>query len=128
MKENDAGTGMSESGRDDPIQVILMLYDGAINFLNKAVAYAKDGGDIKKKNLYTRKANEIIIGLDNILDSASGGEVTENLKLLYAFMNRHLVEAAVNGNTRGLTDVIRMLSELRESWQFVDESLRAAAA
>ncbi len=128
MRENFAETVVSESKSDGSIQVVLMLYDGAINFLNKAVAYAKDGKDLKKKNLYTQKANEIIVGLDGILDSESGGDVTKNLKLLYAFMNRHLVDAAANGSTKGLTDVIQMLSELRESWQFVDQSMSASAA
>ena len=128
MKEKFAETVILESENEKSLKVVLMLYDGAINFLNKAIAYAGEGGDTKKKNRYTQKANEIIVGLDSILDSTAGGDVTKNLKLLYAFMNRHLIEAAANGNTTGLTEVIHMLSDLRESWQFVDVSMSASAA
>ena len=127
---NHAHAPEVKNGMDsnDGLQVILMLYDGAINFLNKAVAFGEGGKDAQKKNLYTRKANDIIIGLDNVLDAKADEGFTRNMRLLYSFMNRQLVEAMVTGKSKGLADVMRMLTELRDSWQHLDSSRRASAA
>ena len=128
MNQTHAPETKIGSDSNDRLQVILMLYDGAINFLNKAVAFGEGGKDAQKKNLYTRKANDIIVGLDNVLDARAGEDFTKNMKLLYSFMNRQLVEAMVTGKCKGLTDVARMLTELRNSWQHLDSRRRASAA
>lgn len=128
MEKVQSKGNLSEKERNDAIQVVLMLYDGAINFLNKAIAFAGEEGNTKKRNHYIKKANQIIVGLDDSLDSKAGGEMAKNLKMLYAFMNRHLIDAAFNDNTEGVINVVRMMAELREGWQYADEQLSAAAA
>ena len=110
----------------DSLKLVVMLYDGAIGFLNQAVRYA-DRQDDRQKNSYLQRANDIIVELDKSLDVEAGGEIAKNLKLLYSFMNRQLIDAAINNTVSGVSDVARMLAELRESWQYVDESMRAAA-
>lgn len=113
--------------RDDSMKLVIMLYDGAIGFLNKAVEYAEKE-DTQKKNIYLQRANDIIVELDGALDVDAGGEISKNLKLLYSFMNRQLVEAALNNTLKGVKDVMRMMSELRESWQYVNDTAAMAPA
>lgn len=104
----------------NPLKIVLMLYDGAINFLNMAVDFA-DRQDIKHKNIYANKARDIIEELNNSLNTEVGGELAHNLRGLYLFMNRHLMQANWKNDTRGMKEVIRMLADLRQSWQEVYE-------
>jgi len=106
---------------DDPVRIILMLYDGCISYLKKAIEYAENG-DVKNKNIYTNKAGDIIFELNKVLNMEAGGELAANLSALYIFMGRHLVDATQKENTRGLNEVIKMLSGLREGWDHVAQA------
>jgi flagellar protein FliS len=99
-----------------PLKLVIMLYDGAITFLNKSIEYAENK-DIKNKNIYANKARDIILELNNSLNLEVGGEMASNLKRLYFFMNRHLFQANLKNDMQGMREVILMLSDLREVWQ-----------
>ncbi len=107
---------------DDPMRIILMLYDGCINYLKKAIEYAENG-DVKNKNIYTNNAGDIIFELNKVLNMEAGGGLAENLSALYIFMGRHLVDATQKENTHGLNEVIKMLSGLREGWDHVAQAM-----
>jgi len=102
----------------NPMKLVLMLYDGAINFLRKATEYGEKK-DIKNKNIYANKARDIILELNNSLNLEAGGEIAHYLRGLYLFMNRHLMQANWNNDIKGITEVIQLLSNLREGWQEV---------
>ena len=102
----------------NPLKVVLMLYDGSITYLKKAVEYA-EAGDMKNKNIYANMARDIIVEFNNALNTKDGGEIARGLRTLYFFMNRQLMEANWNNDTQGLSEVIQLLSSLRESWQDV---------
>lgn len=106
----------------NPMGVLLMMYDGSISYLQKAVEHAKTG-NTQKKNLYINKARDIIEEFNNSLDVDSGGEIARCLKSLYFFMDRHLAQSAWTTDTSAMTHVMDMLSNLRESWQFASDSL-----
>ena len=99
-----------------PLKLVIMLYDGAITFLNKSIEYAENK-DIKNKNIYANKARDIILELNNSLNLEVGGEMASNLKRLYFFMNRHLFQANLKNDMQGMREVILMLSDLRDVWQ-----------
>ena len=107
----------------NPVKIVVMLYDGAINFLSQAVEYM-ELGDIKNKNIYANKARSIIEELNNSLDVAEGKELAEHLRRLYFFMNRHLTKANWNNDVQGFKEVIELLSSLQEAWNDVDAQYR----
>ena len=109
-----------------PLKIVLMLYDGAINFLNQAIEHS-DQGDIKNKNICANKARDIIEELNNALNTEVGGELAGQLRGLYLFMNRHLMQANWHNDTRGMYEVIQMLTGLREAWQNVYDQQEASA-
>jgi len=123
MNANDVTSTRFHDPSSDALKVVLMMYDGSIDYLNKAIEFA-DVGDTKTKNVYTHMANDIIIELDKAVDLASGGDISLNLKKLYSFMNRHLIQAVQNENIQGLKNVKRILSDLRDSWQYVDDVMQ----
>ena len=116
MKQNYAVYKEIGINTSQPLKLVIMLYDGAITYLNKSIEYAENK-DIKNKNIYANKARDIILELNNSLNLEVGGEMASNLKRLYFFMNRHLFQANLKNDTKGMREVILMLSDLREVWQ-----------
>src|SRR5437870_2747704 len=103
-----------------PIQLVVMLYDGAIRFLS--VAREKmDLGDLEVRHNHILKAQRILGELLSTLDTKQGGEVAANLQRLYTYMIEQLVEANLNDKKEPIDLVIRMLRELRESWVELDK-------
>jgi flagellar protein FliS len=100
----------------NPLRIVLMLYDGAINFLNKAIGFAEQG-DIKQKNIYANKARDIIQELNNALNTDAGQDLARHLRSLYLFLNRHLMSANWNNDMGAMKEVVDILTHLREAWQ-----------
>jgi flagellar secretion chaperone FliS len=102
----------------NPMKIVLMLYDGAIDFLNKA-RDCNERGDIKNKNVFANNARDIITELNTTLNMEAGGEIAQSLRRLYFFMERHLMQANRLGNAQGFNEIVDLLSNLREAWQEV---------
>jgi len=101
-----------------PARLIVMLYDGAIRFINEA-AYAMQQRDYETQNAKLQRAQKILAELISSLDFDKGGEIAENLFRLYTYMYNQLVEANINDNLDRLEHVIDLLSELREAWDAI---------
>jgi flagellar protein FliS len=99
-------------------KVVVMLYEGAVRFLKKAIE-AMGNQDNEQKNLYLNKACDIILELNVSLDMEVGGEIAQNLRNLYMFMIRHLNAAHVENSPRPLEEVIGLLEELNEGWRAI---------
>ena len=98
-----------------PERLIVMLYDGAIRFLNQAAA-AMRAGDASRSLDRIRRAEAIIDELNLSLDM-SQGEVAERLRSIYVFCRRQLLDANMHGSAEHVDSVVKLLSELREGWQ-----------
>ncbi|MFN3691173.1 MAG: flagellar export chaperone FliS, partial [Fimbriimonadales bacterium] len=75
-----------------PARLIVMLYDGAIRFINEALAAMRQR-DYETKNAQLQRAQKILAELISSLDFDKGGEIAENLFRLYTYMYNQLVEA-----------------------------------
>ena len=75
--------GKVANGEQDPLKQIVLLYDGAIKFLN-LTAEAIENEDINEKAENSTRALDIIAYLQSILDFDKGGEVATALDNLYA--------------------------------------------
>lgn len=98
-----------------PVQLIVMLYDGALRFMTegKQAMLAKD---YETKNLKFQRAQKIVMELISTLDIRNGGEVATNLLSLYSFVLNELVEGNVSDDATHIDNAFRTMSELRESW------------
>jgi flagellar protein FliS len=110
-KEHAVGT--QSKGR-----LIIMLYEGAIKFMNLAIKEI-EAGDYATKGQHIAKAQDIINELNAVLDMDSGGEVATNLRRLYCFMVRRLSEANVKRDPQLIRDVIQLMEELNQSWKAI---------
>ena len=99
-------------------RLIVMLYDGAIKFLNLAIKEL-EANNYAEKGKYIAKAMDIINELNAVLDMDAGGEIATNLRQLYCFMIRRLSEANIKKDPRLIQDVIDLLDELHQGWKAI---------
>ena len=99
-----------------PEKLLIMLYDGAIQFLNKAKV------SIQNKNIEDSHNNiigaqKIVTEFMNTLDMKAGGQVAENLYSLYEYLHYRLVQANIKKDEKMVEEVIGHLRDLKATWE-----------
>jgi len=107
-----------EATTSHPLDVVIMLYDGAVGFILKAKA-AIDAGNVGDKSRYLSKAVTIIEELLKSLNTEVGGEVAENLQELYLYLMKELTEINLTSDTERLERAGQIVSILRDAWKEV---------
>ena len=98
-----------------PEQLVVLLYDGAIRFLNQAqLAMQQEKKEIARERLL--RAEDIINELNNSLDVESGGEIADSLRSLYLWMKRQIMQSLIQQDPEPLSECLQQLLELREAW------------
>ncbi len=108
-----------------PVQLVVLLYDGAIGALAAAKGQMQQMRFAEKGRLIS-KAIEIIEGLRVVLDHDKGGAIARNLNDLYEYMKHRLTVANLKNDPEGPAEVIRLLTELRSAWTVLGERERGA--
>ncbi len=99
-----------------PEQILILLYDGAIKFLNQAkIGIQNKDIELTHNNLI--KAQNIISELRDTLDMEIGGELANNLYSLYNYFNRRLVQANIKKEIEPVDEVLEHLRGLRDTWK-----------
>ena len=102
-----------------PGQLVLMLYDGAIRFLELARA-GFASADPAERNLTInnnlQRALEIVRELNLCLNTEAGGELAQTLRDLYGYMEGRLLESNLKKHRGGVDEVAGHLKELRDAW------------
>ena len=102
----------------DQRQLIIMLYDGAIRFLKKAVIKIETQ-DYEGAHNYLVRSRDVVSELLSTLKPEKAGEVGENLKRIYVYLFNRLVEANLMKDPKIIAEVVRILATLREAWATV---------
>lgn len=105
---------------NSPGQTVLMLYDGAIKFLNCAKTLI-DQKDYAQKGISISKAMDIINELASTLNREQGGEIAENLNNLYFWCNARLAMANLKMDKDAIDSVIKVLSGLRSAFAQIQD-------
>lgn len=102
-----------------PGQLILMLFDGALHSLERALT-GFDHLDPREKNQTIhnnlQRAVDIIRELNYSLNLDAGGKLAETLRNLYHYFDQRLVESNYRKQRDGVDEVILHLKELRDAW------------
>lgn len=108
-----------------PHMLISMLFRGALD--NIAVARgAIDRGQAALKGEKIGRAIDIIDNLRSSLDMSVGGEVAQNLKDLYDYMEGRLLTANLENSTAALEEVASLLGEIAQGWNAMPEEYKKA--
>lgn len=97
-----------------PEKLVLMLYDGAIKFINKGLE-AIDKKDIQAVNNNFIRAQDILLALMSGVNFEAG-EVAEGFYSLYEYMYDKLIQANVKKDKTPAKEVLSMIEELRDTW------------
>jgi flagellar protein FliS len=112
----------------DPLGLVVMLYDGAIQAIVRAETHLANG-DIEARGTYTSKAIDIVMqGLSASLDRRVSGALVDSLSSLYEYMGRRLIAANVQGDRAIYEEVRTLLGELRTSWVTLRTTIPVAPA
>ncbi|MEW6220766.1 MAG: flagellar export chaperone FliS [Thermodesulfobacteriota bacterium] len=99
----------------DPNQLVLLLYDGAIRFLEQARSgCAKE--DRRRRGEGLSRAIAIIGELNASLNVEAGGETATFLRSLYLAMLAELPKVNLANDVTIIDRCLRYLTELRELW------------
>ena len=102
-----------------PAHLVLMLYDGAIRFLEKGLTGFEFSDPLEFNRTINNnilRAQAIILEMNERLDMEKGGEIAENFRRLYCYFYRRLQEANMRKKKAPVEEVIRLLNDLREGW------------
>lgn len=98
-----------------PVEIIILLYEGAITALQQA-EQAVDTGDLPRKINRLNKALDIIDGLSAALNHEKGGEISANLAGLYDYMKMRLSMANLKNDKAMMAEIRALLSDLHAAW------------
>ena len=94
-------------------ELTLMLYDGAIKFLNIA-DFAIEKNDIQKAHDNIIKTERIIDYLRNTLDMKY--PVAQDFENMYSYIARRLVEANIAKDREIIGEVNKHMHSIRDNW------------
>lgn len=110
-----------------PEQLQLMLFDGAIRFVTMGIEGIKAEDHEKTFNGFER-AQRIVLQLINGLERDINPDLVDQMRSLYHFVYRCVVEAGMNRDITPAEDGLRILRHQRETWEILLKRLAAERA
>ena len=108
-----------------PAELTLMLYNGAIRFINESIM-ALENGDMPKSHNANIKAQNIVREFMVTLDMQY--EISQSWAALYEYIHYRLVQANLKKDREMLTEARGLLTELRDAWHAAMKSVRMPEA
>ncbi len=100
----------------NPIELVVMLYNGAIKQLHLA-EITIGNKDVEAANEHLQTAQDIIMELMMGLDLSYG--IAQDLLKLYEFVHHEIVSINASKDASGITPIVNILSSLRDAWEQV---------
>ena len=113
-----------------PGQLVLMLFDGAIKFLERAkLGFGIEDPVEMNETVHNNitRAQDIINELNSTLNMNQGGEVAVVLRDLYVYLDNRLFESNIRKELEGVQEVIDRLSTVQAGWSEMLELESAVA-
>ena len=108
-------------------EIITYLYEGAINYLGRAIRDLREGDQADAGEAIERTIS-IIVELSGSLDYANGGQLTLRLDAIYNYLIESLTLAAGKGDVEALESCRSILAILHDAWEQAMDSMGEKAA
>lgn len=108
-----------------PAELTLMLYDGAIKFLNIAIM-AIEKNDVEKAHINIQKTQRIIDEFRATLNFKY--PVAKDFDVVYEYLQRRLVWANVKKDVEIIEECLGHLRGMRDTWKEVMKASKPAAS
>lgn len=99
----------------DQGQLLILLYDAAIKFLNQAKLMI-DEKNYAQKGILIAKALDILSELASSLNKDKGGELADSLNQLYFYCNTRLLMANLKMDKAIIDEVVKIISGVRDAY------------
>ena len=99
-----------------PEKLMIMLFDGAIQFLQKAKTAIAEK-NLKERSVNIESARKIVRELMRTIDLENGNDVSKSLFKLYNTMAMKLIKANVSKNTDLIDEVLEDMMNIRWGFQ-----------
>ena len=114
----------SETGNKSVPELIVMVYDGAIDNLKKAAEFYK-AENMQDGYEAMEKAKRFVVHLYTTLDEEKGGEIAANLSELYAYLIERMNFVQATKDIETINDSIDVLSNIMEGWVGLAEQTKS---
>lgn len=111
-----ASYGKMANAETNSLKQIVMLYDGAIKFLN-LTATDIDNSDFVAKAEHSNRAFDILNYLQSILDFERGGEVAVALDNMYRRITALALRASAELDANLMRRAAGLLAPVRDAWE-----------
>lgn len=111
-----ANYGKIANTETNPLKQIVMLYDGAIKFLNLTAADIENQ-DLAAKAEHSNRALDILNYLQSILDFEKGGDVAVSLDNLYRRITVLVLRASAELDADLMRRAADLLAPVRDAWE-----------
>ena len=105
-----------------PHKLVALLFDACQENLATAKG-AMTRGDTKKKAEALKKAMDVIVQLQAVLDFEKGGVIATRLDDLYTFCTNRLALANAVNDTAMVDEVFRVIAELKLGWNEIGKEV-----
>jgi len=104
-----------------PEELTLMLYDGAIKFMNIS-KYSIENKDLERAHSSLIRSQDIINELNYSLDMKY--EISEEMRKLYDFISSKLVDANIRKDIAPIEEALVIAHEMRDTWKEVIQQVK----
>ena len=109
----------------DKRDLVVMMYDGAINAIRLAAEHASRRED-RAAGTAIARAVTVVSGLRDTLDKVQGGAVAEHLDDFYCFVIGRLMNSTAASRPTDLVECEDLLSQVREAWSVISPATAGA--
>ena len=99
-----------------PEELTLMLYEGAIKFMNIG-KYSIENKDIQRRNSSLIRAQDIINELSYSLNMDY--DISKEMRVLYDFVLSKLVDGNIEKDIAAIDEALEIVHEMRDTWKEV---------
>jgi len=103
-----------------PGQRVLMLFNGSISFLEKALVGFQSDDPLEFNqtiNNNIQRAQAIVRELNTVLDMRAGGSFSDNMRQIYTYLDHRLQESNIRKQKDGVQEALGLLTILRDGWE-----------
>ena len=104
-----------------PEELTLMLYDGAIKFMNIG-KYSIENKDIQRTNSSLIRAQDIINELNYSLNMDY--DISKEMRVLYDFVLSKLVDANIRKDMAAIDEALEIVYGMRDTWKEVMQQVK----
>jgi flagellar protein FliS len=97
-----------------PVELVAMVYQRLLDHLQTGMIQMAEGAD--SSEALTKAIDLITTGLESCLDKEKGGEIAQNLALIYDWAGKEIIRARLRRDPEMIQGVINAFVPLAEAW------------